>query len=331
MTWPTRKTLNARDIRALRLGALILVPVLFYKVVLGPAIRTAWHDRQALVREREALVKDRALVARIHEIADQDTRTTAWLSSESRRLFPGPDEIAATGDLQDYVQWTAEDAGLQLQHTETQPALVVSGSLRAVRLTIRGQGSARTVLSFLATLEHGERLVRIGRFLANHNAGGQPSAGSASESAPNPSAAPVSFTADVYGYALLPPPRGIRVLSRDMGGAYVPLSGRSAADAFDVAEAVTHDPFSLNRGAVEQHVAEAPPAPPPFPIHLVGTVVNDSGDTFAMCEVSGAPPTVVRPGERVAGYTVRTVQRGSIVLVDATGHTTELTLPTPGA
>jgi hypothetical protein len=139
----------------------------------------------------------------------------------------------------------------------------------------------------------------------------------------------VSITADVYGYALIPPPASIVIDPSRAGGPYQPMS-KGTVPALDVSDALAHDPFSPDRNTPPPSQSSRS-APPPFPVALIGTVVGRNGDDFAMCQINGAPSTPVRRGERVAGYTVRDIRRGTIVLADASGKLVNLSIPTPGA
>jgi hypothetical protein len=65
---------------------------------------------------------------------------------------------------------------------------------------------------------------------------------------------------------------------------------------------------------------EKPPASEPVadPVELLGTVVVAGGRSFAMCQ-SSAGTQVVHVGEKVAGFTLRSVEQGSAVFVSPQG------------
>jgi hypothetical protein len=107
------------------------------------------------------------------------------------------------------------------------------------------------------------------------------------------------------------------------------LEGRAAGvtdaadsrDAYDLARllvAVEKDPFQVDRRRPGQRfraatdLANAPtPARDTTPsVELVGTAVSADGG-FAVCAVSGAPPRIVRVGQRVGDWTLSRVTKGA--------------------
>ena len=54
-------------------------------------------------------------------------------------------------------------------------------------------------------------------------------------------------------------------------------------------------------------------------LRLIGTVVAPDGGGFAMCEVQGGTPRIVRLGEQVGGWTLKRVTPGSAEFATPTG------------
>lgn len=331
-----RPALKARDARAIMLGAAILVPSLLYVGAVAPAWRAMIAQRHALSAAEDSLAHETQLMFQTPQLKKRHAQMQAWLASEARRLFDGTDDIAATSGLAEYVTKAGSQSGVIVRETETHPAIPVTGTLRALRLDVRVDGDARSVMTFLKLMEGGNRLVRIGRLAVDQRVSpttATPSSTAASNLfAPAKSVAlPLSVSAEVYGYAFVPTPDSLRVASSQQGSTYQPL-GTGLVEPIDISDALDHNPFNPDRGAAAPPaMAVRPFVPPPFPVKLVGTAVDRTGSGFAVCQVGDDPAVIVHQGEQVAGYTLRSVDRGSIVLADASGKLVHLTIPTPEA
>jgi hypothetical protein len=115
----------------------------------------------------------------------------------------------------------------------------------------------------------------------------------------------------------------------------VASTGRSAARmgsyrpalVSELDRAVEADPFhpERRRPQIRYELRPAGPAVDPEAakpvveqIELVGTVVAAGGRSFAMCQTS-AGPRVVHIGEKVAGFTLKSVEQGSAVFLSPAG------------
>lgn len=116
----------------------------------------------------------------------------------------------------------------------------------------------------------------------------------------------------------------------------IPAAAPNAARAL---EAVESDPFHperrppTNRFRLPGEViaAEAVPAPAAIaPLVLLGTVVLAEGRSFVMCQQGSEPPRIVRVGESLGEYKLRTVEQGRAVFVTAHGERVELHVPKAG-
>jgi len=329
--------LKSRDVRAIALGAALVVPALLYVWAIAPAWRALQSQRAALSAAQDTLAQERRLMMQMRTISARHDQMVAWLATEARRLFDGEDDIAATSGLAEYVTRAATQSGVTIRETETRPSIPVTGALRAVRLDIRVDGNTRSLMTFLKQIEGGNRLVRVGRLIVSR--GGANVAPSITPSttvigltnAIGSSHAPLSVTAEMYGYAIVPTPDSLRVASSQQGTTYRPI-GNGVIESTDIGDALVHDPFSATRGEIPPStLASTPPLPPPFPVKLVGTAVDHAGAGFAVCQLGDQPAVIVHQGEQIAGYTLRTVDRGSITLADAGGKLIHLTIPTPEA
>ena len=67
----------------------------------------------------------------------------------------------------------------------------------------------------------------------------------------------------------------------------------------------------------------APEAALPQPL-VLGTAVSTPESSFAICKVGDGRPTVVRIGDILGGYTVRSIERGHVVFTTPTGERLEI-------
>jgi hypothetical protein len=65
-------------------------------------------------------------------------------------------------------------------------------------------------------------------------------------------------------------------------------------------------------------------------LSLIGTVVLPGGGGVAMSRVGGDAPRLVRVGDRIGGYTLRSVHQGRAVFVTERGEEREIHVPKPG-
>jgi hypothetical protein len=94
----------------------------------------------------------------------------------------------------------------------------------------------------------------------------------------------------------------------------------------DIPGVVANNVFSPERTAPARRYrlsgyAEAAAASPPRPEPVViGTSVADGGRSFAFCSVGGGPPRLVRVGESIEGYVVRSIERSLVVFTTPAGE-----------
>lgn len=171
-------SLGARDRRALRLGAWIMVPLLFATLVVRPGVGALFEHRAAVQRDRALLARELRLVAESPRERQMLRAAERALSGSGPRLFAGAEPVSASAELARYVSREAKASGLTIEQSETETVLdTVAGSAtaagaafapgenaggnRPLRISIRASGDIIAVTTFLARLEHGAKLVRV--------------------------------------------------------------------------------------------------------------------------------------------------------------------------
>ena len=138
------------------------------------------------------------------------------------------------------------------------------------------------------------------------------------------------------------------VVALNAGGPVtVPLTAFNVADSLtnvarvaspDIAKAVESDLFSPDRAPPdrayrlpgEHEQAEATAVPPVRPV-VMGTAVIGDNRSFATCKLGDAAPVIVRVGEKLGIYTVRTITRGVVRFTSTTGETFDIPAMKSGA
>lgn len=178
MPRPRLPALGARDQRALRLGAWIMLPLLFATLLVRPGIG-------ALIDRRAAVERDRALLGRERRLVAESPRDRQLLRSAERalgaagpRLFAGTEPVSASAELARYVGRQAKSSGLAIEQTETETVLGLGtppgapdgeaaavsasgGPAQPLRVSIRARGDVVAITAFLSAIEHGSKLVRV--------------------------------------------------------------------------------------------------------------------------------------------------------------------------
>lgn len=72
-------------------------------------------------------------------------------------------------------------------------------------------------------------------------------------------------------------------------------------------------------GGYEEAFATFEPEPIEQPV-VHGTVVGANGRSFAMCALNGAPTVIVRVGDRLGDFTVRSIARGVVEFSTTSGE-----------
>jgi hypothetical protein len=116
------------------------------------------------------------------------------------------------------------------------------------------------------------------------------------------------------------------------------MASYRGALASELDDAVELDPFHPERrrpqvryelpGSGPAKLQEA--APIADPVELLGTVLVSGGRSFAMCQTS-AGTQVVHVGEKIAGFTLKSVEQGSAVFVSPEGKAMNIRVKKTGS
>lgn len=102
-----------------------------------------------------------------------------------------------------------------------------------------------------------------------------------------------------------------------------------AADPFRPDRRPAPTPFRMPGEALASERADD--QPPSQPIVLIGTAVLPDDRGFAMCQVGGEPPRLIRIGESMSGYTLRAVAQGRATFRTRTGQQLDVRVARTGS
>lgn len=97
--------------------------------------------------------------------------------------------------------------------------------------------------------------------------------------------------------------------------------------------AVDRDPFATEQTAAPaREIAQAPVTlASSQPLRLVGTVVDGASGDFALCQLGGEAPKIVRVGQSIGTYTLRSVTQGAASFDSPGGNRLDLRVSKTGS
>ena len=306
-------SLDARDRRALILGAWVLVPLLIAVVLIRPYVRVLLEQREALASERTLLARENRALLHLPD----DRRSLASLDSElstlAPRLFAGSDAVTASAELARYAAERAAMSRLRLAQVETEMRVDSTLSGGDLRVSLRARGDILAIHEFLRSVESGPKLVRVERVEVVRGSDG------------GDSDAALTFTARLGARARST--LGLTAIAMNDSDAMAP----SLADTADAEElALRRDPFRAG-GLLPNAVARLEPAVETVlpvsiaAVRLLGTVVRGNG-SFALCQLPADIPRIVHVGERLGELTLISLEQGRVVFEAPRGARLELLL-----
>jgi hypothetical protein len=185
-------SMSASDRRALILGAVVLVPSLFFVFAVKP-YRAALADvEQQLSVERDAFARERAAVSAARKNPQMQHAADSAMQAMAPRLFAGPDDVMASAEVATYLGDVARSNHVWLQDASTRPATALDGGVRALHVEIRGESDLRGILEFVTTLESGAKFIRVQRLDISSQPG----------RSDQPGAETLALSASIVGYAI---------------------------------------------------------------------------------------------------------------------------------
>ena len=191
----TLSSMSPSDRRALALGALVVVPSLFFVFAVKP-YRAAFADvQQQLGVERDAFTRERAAVAAAKRNPLMQHIADSAMQAMAPRLFAGRDDVVASAEVATYLGDLARGNHVWLQDASTRPATALDGGVRALHVEVRAESDLRGILAFVKALETGDKFLRVQRLDISVQPG----------RADQPGTETLALSASIVGYAIPDP------------------------------------------------------------------------------------------------------------------------------
>lgn len=156
-------TLRHRDRRAVWFGALVVVPVLGWRLLVAPFVASIAEAEAKAEATVQLLARELALLRDGRLLAAQLAASRQRLDAAAPLLFVANDTSEATAALAAWCRSTARDARLSDVRTAPAPLDVASEVLIPAAVDITARASTASLAHWLATLEGAGRLVTLER------------------------------------------------------------------------------------------------------------------------------------------------------------------------
>lgn len=150
-----------RDRRAIRLGALALLPALAWVFSVSPWLDAVGDRRSRLEARRSLLRAEHDLLAARERYPEAVRAAAARLQAAAPSLLDSRSRGVATAGLTQFVEDRAAASRVRLTATEPRPTRRLDARLVAVPLRVEGQTDLQGVLGFLESLEAGPKLLQV--------------------------------------------------------------------------------------------------------------------------------------------------------------------------
>jgi hypothetical protein len=169
--------LNARDRRAVAIGAMILAPGLAWAFGVRPFLDAVSETGERVRTERALLERELALVASARHHPEEFRAGAERLLGEAPRLIGGSDDGAAAAALAGYLRRLAGMGGASLRSVEPATTRDAGAGITALPVVVSGEADLQEVLTFLRLLETGPKLVQVRELRLESTSRGAPAAG----------------------------------------------------------------------------------------------------------------------------------------------------------
>lgn len=184
--------LSAKDRRAILVGIGVLLPFAIVLWGVRPYRNAMAEARDRLATERDALARERGAVLTAQRNPALQRMTDSVLHAMQPRLFEGTDDVIASSELAAYVGDLARSHHVWVQDAATRAATSTTPGVRTLHIEIRGESDLAGMLSFLDSLERGDKLVRVERLDVSRGLNGPG----------NEQAETLTIAATIAGYAM---------------------------------------------------------------------------------------------------------------------------------
>lgn len=155
-----------RDRRAVLLGLAALLPALLWIAAIRPYRATLADVQERVAAERALLAREEALLAQSGTMPGAVAENVQRAERAALRLVRAPNVPLAEAELTAFLQEIATLTRVLLQDMRSvEPRRGQqengAGSVRALRLSVRGESDLEGVLTFLQRIEHNPMLLRV--------------------------------------------------------------------------------------------------------------------------------------------------------------------------
>jgi hypothetical protein len=186
--------MSPKDRRALFIGLAVLGPALAYIYGVKPLLADVRSTREQSAEQRQLLAHEMAAVSAARRNPEAQRLADSAMRAMTPRLFEGRDDAMATAELLSHLGSLARNSNVALQSASTRPPTVING-VRALHVEIRGETDVTGLITFLESLETGEKLLRVDRLDVSRSLAGGPVKG----------VEPLAISAAIIGYAIPDP------------------------------------------------------------------------------------------------------------------------------
>ncbi|HEX2092400.1 MAG TPA: type II secretion system protein GspM [Longimicrobiaceae bacterium] len=192
--------LSPRDRRAAGVGGAVAAAALLFRFAVLPYAGAVEDTRTTLLRERERLARERALLSGARAYPEEFGVLGGRFLAGIPRLLPGGSVAAAQAALARRVDGVAAEGPVLLTRLEPLPARPARDGYLALPLQVEGESDLEGLLTLLAALESGPTLFHLENLAVERKGGIAPGTQVAGPEA-------LAFRFTVVGFALEDTPR----------------------------------------------------------------------------------------------------------------------------